>query len=132
MTDAVHVAGYEFLGRVVAADGTPVGTCFQIGSGVLVTALHVLADAGASAAGDVLRVGTIGGGPVDDATVERVDEVHDLAVLRTRRPLAQSCSALVVSDAVREAVPVAVAGFPTVADEGHEYALLTSAGSALL
>jgi tetratricopeptide (TPR) repeat protein len=128
-TIPVRVGGYEFLGRVVGGDGTPVGTCFQVGSGVLVTALHVLADLGASAIGDVLGVGPVGGGAVHEATVERVDEVHDLAVLRTQCALAQSCSEMAVSDTVREDVSVTIAGFPTVEDEGHDYALLTSGGA---
>jgi hypothetical protein len=40
------VPGY--LGRVLDADGAPVGTCFQVAPGVLVTAWHVLSAIGAA------------------------------------------------------------------------------------
>ena len=42
-----QVPGY--LGRVLDDDGAPVGTCFQVTPGVLVTAWHVLDDIGAAA-----------------------------------------------------------------------------------
>ena len=42
-----RVPGY--LGRVLDGDGAPVGTCFQVAPGVLVTAWHVLDDIGAAA-----------------------------------------------------------------------------------
>ena len=41
-----RVPGY--LGRVLAGGDTPVGTCFQVAPGVLVTAWHVLDDIGAA------------------------------------------------------------------------------------
>ena len=40
-----RVPGY--LGRVLDGDGAPVGTCFQVAPGVLVTAWHVLDEIGA-------------------------------------------------------------------------------------
>ncbi|MBB4693929.1 tetratricopeptide repeat protein [Paractinoplanes abujensis] len=123
MAQTVRVAGYEFLGRVVTGDGTPVGTCFQVNPGVLVTAAHVVSEAG-----DAVRVGPVAGGPVQDATVERLDEVHDLAVLRTAHPLERSRSEFVPSDTLRADVAVSIAGFPTVEDGEHTYELLTSGG----
>ena len=49
------VPGY--LGRVLDGAGDPVGTCFQVAPGVLVTAWHVLEDIGA--ASDDARSGWI-------------------------------------------------------------------------
>lgn len=45
-----------FLGRVLDAAGEPVGTCFQVVPGVLMTAWHVLDDLGAGDADTVVRV----------------------------------------------------------------------------
>ncbi|MEU8285164.1 tetratricopeptide repeat protein, partial [Micromonospora sp. NPDC048905] len=124
----VRVAGYDFLGWVAADDAVPVGTCFQVESAVLVTAHHVLAEIGAAAVGSVVRIGPVGGRAGWDATVQRVDEVHDLAVLRAEQPLAGSVSQVVASDGVRDNEPVTTAGYPTVEDDGHEYELLTAGG----
>ncbi|MFF0154529.1 tetratricopeptide repeat protein, partial [Micromonospora sp. NPDC005203] len=124
----VRVAGYDYLGWVAADDAAPVGTCFQVEPGVLVTAQHVLAEINAAAAGCVVRVGPVGGRVGWDATVQRVDEVHDLAVLRAEQPLSGSVSQVVASDGVRDNEPVTTAGYPTVEDDGHEYELLTAGG----
>ncbi|MFI7594448.1 tetratricopeptide repeat protein [Micromonospora sp. NPDC049359] len=123
-----RVAGYDFLGWVAADGASPAGTCFQVEGGVLVTAHHVLVDIGAAAVGSMVRVGPVGVGAGWDATVERFDEVHDLAVLRAERPLPGSASHLVVSDGVRDNEAVTTAGYPTVEDDGHEYELLTAGG----
>ncbi|MFC0027997.1 tetratricopeptide repeat protein [Micromonospora chaiyaphumensis] len=125
---SVRVVGYDFLGWVAADGAAPVGTCFQVEPGVLVTAHHVLVDIGAAAVGCVVRVGPVGGGAGWNATVQRVDEVHDLAVLRAEQPLSGSVSQVVVSDGVRDNEAVTTAGYPTVEDDGHEYALLTAGG----
>ncbi len=53
-----RVAGY--LGRVLADGDTPVGTCFQVATGVLVTAWHVLNDIGAAAQDASVRVDPAG------------------------------------------------------------------------
>ncbi|MEV6695381.1 tetratricopeptide repeat protein, partial [Micromonospora sp. NPDC051196] len=125
----VRVVGWDFLGWVAAdGGGLPVGTCFQVEPGVLVTAHHVLVDICAAAVGCVVRVGPVGGGAGWDATVQRVDEVHDLAVLRAEQPLSGSVSQVVVSDGVRDNEAVTTAGYPTIEDDGHEYELLTAGG----
>jgi hypothetical protein len=72
------VPGY--LGRVLA-DAVPVGTCFQVKPGVLVTAWHVLNDIGAAAPDSPVQVDPLAGGDPFEATVTRLDSVHDLAVL---------------------------------------------------
>ncbi|WP_433043107.1 tetratricopeptide repeat protein [Dactylosporangium sp. CS-033363] len=118
----MSVPGYEFLGHVLDGGGAPVGTCFQVSPGVLVTALHVLADVG------VPRIAPVGGGPAHEAAVVRVDEVHDLAVLRIPAPLDRSSPALALSDAVAANVPIAAGGFARVEDGGHEYGFVASGG----
>ena len=56
----VVVPGY--LGRVQDGAGDPVGTCFQVAPGVLVTAWHVLADIGAASDDSPARVDPLAGG----------------------------------------------------------------------
>ena len=70
-----------YLGRVLDGDGTPVGTCFQVAPGVLVTAWHVLGDVGAAGDGDRVMVDPLGGGAAFAAVVARADPLRDLAVL---------------------------------------------------
>ena len=65
-----RVPGY--LGRVLDDDGVPVGTCFQVAPGVLVTAWHVLDDIGAAEEAEV-SVDPLAGGDRFLAAVCRVD-----------------------------------------------------------
>ncbi len=74
-----RVPGY--LGRVLDGGGDPVGTCFQVVPGVLVTAWHVLEDIGAADEDARVGVDPLAGGEAFEATVARLDRVHDLAVL---------------------------------------------------
>ena len=74
-----RVPGY--LGRVLDGDGAPVGTCFQVVPGVLVTAWHVLYEIGAAAENACVRADPLAGGEAFYTTVERMDSMHDLAVL---------------------------------------------------
>jgi len=76
------VPGY--LGRVLSG-GVPVGTCFQVAPGVLVTAWHVLNDIGGAALDNPVQVDPLAGGDPFGATVARLDPVHDLAVLTSVR-----------------------------------------------
>ena len=50
-----------YLGRVLDADGDPAGTCFQVTSGVLVTAWHVLDAVGAGGEGATVAAGSAAG-----------------------------------------------------------------------
>ena len=101
-----------YLGRVLDASGAPVGTCFQVEPGLLVTAWHVLVDLDA---GDVGGVVLVDGLPPGDAAavpaeVVRVDPVHDLAVLRRSVPLPASVVGLVRADDVPPKTAVMVTG----------------------
>jgi len=59
---AVNARVPGYLGRVLEGDGSPVGTCFQVAPGVLVTAWHVLDDIGAGDEGARVAVDPLAGG----------------------------------------------------------------------
>jgi len=107
-----------FLGRVLDG-GEPLGTCFQVADGVLATAWHVLDDAGAAVEGAVVQVDPLQGGPVREARVQRLDPLHDLAVLVTGAPLPASVAGLSASDDVDARTPVLVTGVAGLDDPGH-------------
>ena len=85
-----HVPGY--LGRILLSEGKPVGTCFQVKPGILVTAWHVLVECAAGQVGQSVLVDSLipGGSPPAPAQVERIDPVHDLAILRIAVPMEAS------------------------------------------
>jgi tetratricopeptide (TPR) repeat protein len=120
-----RVAGY--LGRVLAEGDRPVGTCFQVATGVLVTAWHVLNDIGAAAQDASVRVDPLAGGDAFDATVARVDPVHDLAVITTGTPLPALAGAFIQTDRVALRTQVTVTGHVLVEDE-HTYRFLDAPG----
>ncbi|MEW1861311.1 trypsin-like peptidase domain-containing protein [Streptomyces sp. NPDC088194] len=129
MVDAVWDARVPgFLGRVLDVDGTPVGTCFQVSPGVLVTAAHVLAEAGCDWLGASLSVdalnGSVGRAP---AQVVAVDVPRDLAVVRRAEPLAESVP--VSLHPVAFQADVVVTGVAEVDDPGHGYQSLDAPGS---
>ncbi len=117
-----------YLGRVLSSDETPAGTCFQVVSGVLVTAWHVLDDLGAGEEGAVVRLDPLQGGPGRDAKVERADPLHDLAVLVTGVPLAGCVAGLAGSDEVVMRAPVVITGVPVLDDPGRSYRSLDAEG----
>ena len=117
-----------YLGRVLDSDGTPAGTCFQVVSGVLVTAWHVLDDLGAGDEGAVVRLDPLQGGSARDAKVERADPLHDLAVLVTGVPLAGCVAGLAASDEVAMRAPVVITGVPVLDDPGRSYRSLDADG----
>src|SRR6516225_1394659 len=100
------------LGR--GADGQPEesGTAFAVAQGILVTALHVVAEA------DRLSVQFPGGDatPVD---VAAIDAEHDIALLRLISAPQPGPSPLAVGDsnALQLGEPVAVVGYPLPALE---------------
>ena len=100
------------LGR--GADGQPVesGTAFAVAQGILVTALHVVAEA------DRLSVQFPGGDatPVD---VAAIDAEHDIALLRLVSAPQPGPTPLAVgnSNALQLGEPVAVVGYPLPAPE---------------
>jgi hypothetical protein len=117
-----------FLGRILDDEGDPVGTCFQVQPGVLVTAWHVLNDVSRGEEGARVRLDPLQGGPVRDGRVERIDQSHDLAVIVTNNPLADSVAGLAATDEVPQATPVVVTGVVIINDPGHSYRHLNTNG----
>jgi len=110
------VPGY--LGRILDADGSPLGTCFQVRPGVLVTAWHVLVEAGAENLGAQVQVDGLppdGVGP-EHAEVLQIDPLHDLAVLRRAVPLPVSVGSVAATDQLSMDVVVDVTGHAVVDD----------------
>lgn len=119
------IAGY--LGRVLDSHDSPVGTCFQVKPGVLVTACHVLEKIGAQD-GDGIQVDPLAGGEPFTATVVRTDVVCDLAVLTSTAALAVSAGPLVPTDSMVLRTPVSVTGHVVPEDPGHTYRFLNAPG----
>ena len=119
-----------YLGRILTRSGTPVGTCFQVAPGVLVTAWHVLRDLRAGEVGSFVDVDALAGGdqPVVRAEVVSVDESRDLALLRREIPLPGTIEAVSLTDAVAPDTKIVVTGVAKVEDPGHEYGFLTTTG----
>jgi len=117
-----------FLGRILDDECDPVGTCFQVSPGVLVTAWHVLNDASRGEEGASVRVDPLQGGSIRDARVEKIDQSHDLAVVVSDKPLAESVARLAPTDEVPQATPVVVTGVALVSDPGHSYRHLDTNG----
>ena len=114
-----RVPGY--LGRVLDQAGDPVGTCFQVVPGILVTAWHVLNDIAAAVVGMRVDVDPLAGGDSFAVTVAGLDEVHDLAVLASDTHLGQSAGALVATDTVPLRAEVVVTGHVCLNDPGYRY-----------
>jgi hypothetical protein len=120
------VPGY--LGRVLDSDGEPVGTCFQVAPGVLVTAWHVLDDVAAAVADAQVPVDPLAGGESFETTVARLDQVHDLAVLTSEDCLPGAAGELVATDRMAPGTLVTVTGHCVIDDAGHTARSLTTIG----
>jgi hypothetical protein len=121
-----RVPGY--LGRVLDGGGAPVGTCFQVAPGVLVTAWHVLDDIGAAADGACVRIDPLAGGEAFDAAVARLDSRRDLAVLTCAASLPAVAGPLWATDRVPLRVQATVTGHAVPDDPGHLYRFLDAPG----
>ena len=121
-----QVPGY--LGRVLDDDGTPVGTCFQVTPGVLVTAWHVLDDIGATADDSGIMVDSLAGGEAFGAAVARMDPLRDLAVLTSAASLPAVTGPLTATDQIPLRVRVTVTGHVVPDDPGHTYRFLNAPG----
>ena len=120
-----RVPGY--LGRVLDDGGSPVGTCFQVAPGVLVTAWHVLGLAGGAFKGAGVKVDPLPGGAAAGAAVVRLDQAHDLAVLACGVPLPTSVAGL-AAGLVEARTPVTVTGHCVIDDPGRTARSLTTTG----
>lgn len=118
----------SYLGQIVHL-GRPVGTCFQVHPGVLVTAFHVLNEISCGVADSLLQTQPLGGDRNTVATrVLAVDEPHDLALLQREQPFADSISAIIPASSVTLRSEGFVTGTAQVDDPGHDYRYLTASG----
>ncbi|HEU5421063.1 MAG TPA: trypsin-like peptidase domain-containing protein [Streptosporangiaceae bacterium] len=117
-----------YLARVYDDHGDPAGTCFQVLSGVLVTAWQVLDAMGAGHEGAVVALDPLVGGPARRAVVHRLDPVHDLAVMVTDEPLPECVPGLAASDEVVLGTPVVITGTPVLSDPRHSYPYIDADG----
>ncbi|MFD7078255.1 trypsin-like peptidase domain-containing protein [Nocardioides sp. NPDC059952] len=125
MSSDDRVPGY--LGRVLDAESRPVGTCFQVVPGVLVTAWHVLRDADVGNLGDEVRIEPLGGGDGFAARVENADQLRDLSVLRAESGLAKDVPGFAAADGTRLRTDVLVTGCADLRDS-HQYQFLDAPG----
>jgi tetratricopeptide (TPR) repeat protein len=109
-------------------EGAPVGTCFQLKAGVLVTAWHVLDEIGAAAEGAQVRIDPLAGGAAFDAAVARMDPLRDLAVLTSATGLPTVAGSLTATDQIPLRVKVTVTGHVVPDDPGHTYRFLDAPG----
>ena len=112
-----RVPGY--LGRVLDGDGAPVGTCFQVAPGMLVTAWHVLDDIGAAADDAPVRIDPLAGGERFQAAVARADPLRDLAVLTCEAQLPAVAGPLTATDQMAVRTPVTATGHAVLEDPGQ-------------
>ncbi|MER5472439.1 trypsin-like peptidase domain-containing protein [Streptomyces sp. NPDC002685] len=118
------------LGRVLAEDSSPTGTCFQVAPGVLITAWHVLANLGCADVGSEVTTDALNGSmPSARSKVVAVDPVCDLAVLSRGEPLEESVVDWAPTDDVELLTKVMVNGVPEVDDPGHSYTFLHATGT---
>ena len=117
------------LGRVLDPAGIPIGTCFQIANGWLVTAYHVVEHAGAAQRDATVSIDPLIGGEQCIATVARVHEAHDLALLHAPRSTLQSSLPRAIDGRpVSPRTPVVTRGVAAIDDPGHEYRYLPATG----
>ncbi|HLK72414.1 MAG TPA: hypothetical protein VKU77_02065 [Streptosporangiaceae bacterium] len=131
MTAAIAGPGARipgYLGRMLDRSGAPVGTCFQLVPGILVTAWHVLNDIGAAVLDTWVDVDPLAGGDFFTARVARLDEIHDLAILTSGTHLGESAGALVATDSMPRRAKVVVTGHADVSDPGYRYRYLDAPG----
>lgn len=121
-----RVPGY--LGRILADEGTPVGTCFQVAPGILVTSGHVLESIGAVEEGVLVQVDPLAGGVPVGAIVRGTDLDHDLAVLACDHGLLATAGPLTSADRLGLRTPVSVTGHAVLDDAGIAYRFLTAVG----
>ncbi|MFF5858190.1 trypsin-like peptidase domain-containing protein [Streptomyces sp. NPDC012751] len=126
--DGVRAPVPGYLGRVLDAQATAVGTCFQVAPGLLVTACHVLEDLGAAVEGAQVLLDPLAGGEAFTGTVASVDAVHDLALIHGASVLPACVAGWARADNARPGTEVMITGAPTVADF-HSYRYLDARGT---
>ncbi|SDL62865.1 hypothetical protein SAMN05421869_12850 [Nonomuraea jiangxiensis] len=103
----------HFLGCILDAEEQPIGTCFQIANGYIVSALHVIEDAYQDVMSPIKYRPLRGGAPLL-AYVANIDEVHDLVILRTDAYLDSSITLMAMSEVQQLDMPIHITGFATL------------------
>jgi Trypsin-like peptidase domain/Caspase domain len=127
----------DFLGAVLDNDGIILGTCFQIASGVFVTAGHVVASAYPATddaeVGMIVRVEPITGGAAFDSRVESVDQKHNIAVMHSTMELPSTVAGLTDTDDLSLSAPVVIVGAafldPDLSDSMSNFRFMTAPGT---
>jgi tetratricopeptide (TPR) repeat protein len=99
-----------YLGRILDYSNAPVGICFQVAPGLLVTAWHVLDLAGVTANDTRVRVEPLIGKGSFDATVLRVDPLRDLGLLKIGKRLRTVAQPLIRTDPIHSRTKITVMG----------------------
>jgi tetratricopeptide (TPR) repeat protein len=109
----------------------PVGTCFQLRPGILVTAYHVIKsiDAESGAANGAVSVMALDGSTTCTAEVAGTFPESDIAILTCQTSLKESIRCLIRSDEVDPNTPIIISGVAGLDDPGHEYRYLEATGS---
>jgi len=95
---------------------------------VLVTAWHVLEAIGATVLGARVQVDPLGGGPAFPASVTRLDQAHDLAVLVSETALSASADELTATDQLASRTEITVTGHCEIVRAGRTIRWLTTTG----
>jgi tetratricopeptide (TPR) repeat protein len=116
-----ELAAPSYLGRILTAEGEPIGTCFQTSPGICVTAHHVLSDIGVAEVGASVTIDLlIEAESPHPAEVIKLDSLHDLAVLRRAVPLPTTVAKFSPTDEERSDVRMTVAGHCVVDEAGGQ------------
>jgi hypothetical protein len=111
---------------VLDVNGAAMGTCFQVASGVLVTAAHVLDHVGAGDVNARLGVDALDGAEAFEATVAQADREHDIAVIVSTRSLPATAGTLADTDKTPLRTTVSATGHAVIDDRGHQYRYLVA------
>ena len=103
------------IGRVLAADGTVLGSCVQLAPGIAATAWHVVA----TAPGTAIDVAGLDGSQRRAATLLASDPPADLALLELDEPLPASAVRVAASDDVPVGTEIFVTGVAAPSGEVH-------------
>lgn len=119
-----------YLGRILFDGVEPIGTCFQLQPGKLVTAWHVLDSANAGKVDSRITIDFLGNEAVPfHANVTKTRPEHDLALLTADASLPGSIDGLVgKTDEVALNAQATVTGVAEIADPGFKYRYLHAPG----
>jgi hypothetical protein len=121
---------FSYTGRVLRRDGIPVGTCFQVSPGIIVTAAHVVAAASRDPipGSSTVSIDPVAGGDPVPAVLLVSDPKRDLAILGCDSPFASSVPGFIGPDAVPALTEIVISGVSFVPHD-QNYRFLPAAGT---